>query len=516
MRISVLGLGRMGTPIAQLLAELGHEITLFDCIQEKALEAAKETMRVAGTVPEAVRDAQVALTLVSGEEAVLELTLGPEGLLAHLPAGAIHLCMSTIGVEASRRLALAHAEAGQGYVAAPIIGSGGAATSRRLWAIVGGPEVQVNRCMTILESFTKGITRVGPRAELAHALKLGESMLTVAMVESLAEVLAFGEKAGFPPAEYLRLLNTAQFRSPAMDAFGSLMVRRCYEPADQPLDAVLLDMQATIESAEDMNAVMPLSEMLHQRIEAGLAQGWGSLDLAALSRDCRMSMGLDGEPTPEADQPESGSSAFQAMARDVEVELHLNEVTYFERFQDSVWVWSKGKRYRTPWRHLAEIEKRFPGTRFLRVHRHILLRPEATRTHPLAADLPAGSVPVAGMDASDPGSLGPPVAFAADGEGLEDAPPFAETTHFELESGIVWAWAKGVRHPTSWRSLDEIEQLFHQVLLLRVQPHILLNPESVVSVETKSWGRSIATVEGGLELRVRRSVTPKLREITGT
>ena len=129
MRISVLGLGCMGAPMAVNLQEVGHVVAGYDRTGERASYASAKGIRLAATVAEAVREAHVALTMVSDDEAVIALTFGADGLLEHLPAGAIHLCMSTIGVETSRRLALAHAEAGQGYVAAPC--SAGQAKPRR-------------------------------------------------------------------------------------------------------------------------------------------------------------------------------------------------------------------------------------------------------------------------------------------------------------------------------------------------------------------------------------------------
>ena len=125
MRIAVLGLGRMGAPVARNLAELGHEVTVYNRTPGRG---GKLAATVAPTVAEAVAKVQVALTLVTGDAAEEALTFRPDGLLAHLAPGAVHLSMSDISVALSRRLAQAHSGAGQGYVAAPILGSAGGDT----------------------------------------------------------------------------------------------------------------------------------------------------------------------------------------------------------------------------------------------------------------------------------------------------------------------------------------------------------------------------------------------------
>ena len=518
MRISILGLGRMGAPMARNLIELGHDLTLYNRTRERAIEVAAKGARVADTVAEAVNDAQVALTMVSDDKAEKALTFGDEGLLSHLPSGAIHLCMSTIGVETSRELALAHAEAGQGYVAAPVFGRPGGVASRQLWMVVGGPDTQVMRCLTIFDALGRGLTRVGPRAELAHALKLGGHMLTAVLVEGLAEVLAYGEKAGMTPAEYLRLLNTAVFKSPMLDTFGGLMVRHLHDPADLNLGSALKDMQLAIEASEELGTIMPMAELLHQRLEAAAVQGWGAQDLTALSRSCRMAAGLEASEARE--EPEhlpnvNHPSQFKAWSRQGEVDLELNTVTHFETIKDAVWAWSEGKRYGTPWKHLAEVERTFGQIPFLHLHRHILLQPEVA--------LVLRSLPGTATKASTDEKPGPSMP------NLEEPPPtpprrdvgnplmlaLAEITHFELENDVVWAWLQGKRVRTSWRSLNEIESVFSHVILLRIQPNILLHPESVLALIPTFGGRAKVKVAGDIELNVSRAAAPRLKELLG-
>jgi len=232
MQTTVLGLGRMGQPIARSLMEDGHTVTLYLRRQDQPLPEPLAAARRAFSLAEAVAGAQVVVSVVTDDAAEEDLTFGPGGLLQQLGPGAIHLCMTSISPGTSLRLAQAHQEAGQGYVAAPILGSPRAAANRQVWFIAAGQDVHVVRCLGMLEALGRGVTRVGTRVELAHALKLGAQAFSLAVIEALAETLAFGEKAGYTPANYLRLLNLGQFKSPQADAWGALMVRHDHEPTD--------------------------------------------------------------------------------------------------------------------------------------------------------------------------------------------------------------------------------------------------------------------------------------------
>jgi two-component system LytT family response regulator/two-component system response regulator AlgR len=89
------------------------------------------------------------------------------------------------------------------------------------------------------------------------------------------------------------------------------------------------------------------------------------------------------------------------------------------------------------------------------------------------------------------------------------------TTHFEVEEEVVWAWANGSRHRTSWTTLAEVEGAFPGAGLLRIQRHLLLRPEAVLGLRPLEGGRASVRVSEGLDLEVSRSVTPRIKELLG-
>jgi 3-hydroxyisobutyrate dehydrogenase-like beta-hydroxyacid dehydrogenase len=281
----------MGDPMARRLVG-AFELAVFnrDMARAKPFEALGA--RVAGSVREAVEGAEVAVTMLSDDAAEEAITFGPGGLLEALVPDAIHVSMSTIGIATSARLGEAHAEAGQGYVAAPVFGRPPAAASGQLWILAAGPEDQVAKCQPLFQALGQGVFPLGGRASTAHAMKLAGNSLLVTAVEALSEAFAFGEKAGVAPESTLKILNTALLKSPLADAYGGAVVRGDFEPAGFALRLGLKDVSLALRAAEAYQAPLPIASLLRDRLLSAVARGYGDQDLAALSRISREDAGL--------------------------------------------------------------------------------------------------------------------------------------------------------------------------------------------------------------------------------
>ncbi|WP_306591153.1 NAD(P)-dependent oxidoreductase [Geothrix sp. 21YS21S-4] len=291
MRVAFLGLGRMGEPMARRLAA-AFDLSVFNRDGAKAAPFGALGARVAATVREAVSDAEVAVTMLADDAAEESLSLGADGLIASLPPGAVHVCMSTIGLAASDALAEAHAAAGRGFVAAPVFGRPPAAAAGQLWILAAGPAEQVARCGPLFEALGQGVFPLGERAATAHALKLAGNALLVTVVEALSEAFAYGEKAGVAPETTLKILNTALLKSPLAEAYGGAVVKGAFDPAGFALRLGLKDVDLALRAAELLGAPLPVAEVLRDRLRTAVAKGYGDQDLAALSRISREDAGL--------------------------------------------------------------------------------------------------------------------------------------------------------------------------------------------------------------------------------
>ena len=563
MRIAFLGLGHMGLPMARNLIGPAHAVTVYNRTSGRAKALIALGAKQATSIAEAVRNAEVAITMLSDDVAVKEVVLGPGGLIKNLPPKAIHLCMGTIEVETSAGLAAAHAQAGQGYVAAPVFGRADAAASRHLWIVAGGMEPQVNRCRPIFEALGQGYTRVGPHAAQAHALKLGGNMMAAAMEAAVAEILIYAKQAGLPPADYLRFLNTAIFRSHMVDSYRGGTARPSLDPDDKSLE--LAANEWLLRTAKELGVDIPVTDQLNARIQAATARGWGERDLAELTEACRLETESEAfyssspdaipdevppsapipTPAPARTSPSVQPSAPVPTPVPVPVPAAAPVAIPVPRAAPvpvpvpapaSVPVYlpaaaqaqvPEPSRVQEPKALQPSPASSTPDKPTLKKLKKFLLSKQAQppvemapqRIPPIVAPV-ARPQPVPDKPAKPVGTMAPPMVLPASGfAAMDDGTPVRldlnQTSQFELIKGRVWAWSKGKPYETNWNSLSDVEMAFNHVLFLLIKRHVLLRPDAVIDMRPTFAGGAKARISDDLELDVSRSAAPRLRELLG-
>src|SRR5689334_8075883 len=144
MRVGFIGLGSMGLAMADNLRRAGHRLSVYNRTRGKAEGLAG--VRVAASPGEAAADAEVVITMLADDPAVETTVFGPDGVLDALPAGAVHVGMTTMSHALTSRLARAHEDRGQAFVAAPVFGRPEAAQAAKLWIVAAGASPTVDRC----------------------------------------------------------------------------------------------------------------------------------------------------------------------------------------------------------------------------------------------------------------------------------------------------------------------------------------------------------------------------------
>jgi 3-hydroxyisobutyrate dehydrogenase-like beta-hydroxyacid dehydrogenase len=137
--------------MARNMIKAGHTLTVYNRTKSRADEFRSSGVAVASTPGEAASGADVVITMLSDDKAVQDVVFEPSGILAALPAGAIHVSMSTISVALSRSLAVAHREKGQHYVAAPMFGRPEAAAAAKLFVVAAGAKRDIDRCHPLFD-----------------------------------------------------------------------------------------------------------------------------------------------------------------------------------------------------------------------------------------------------------------------------------------------------------------------------------------------------------------------------
>jgi len=287
--VAFLGLGGMGSPMAANLVASGFGVRAWNRSRQRAEALAGAT--VAATPREAALGAEFLLTMLADDAAVEGVTGGPEGALAGLPPGAIHIGLSTISLAATRRLVAAHAAHGSVFVAAPVFGRPDAAAARQLWIVPGGPAEAIERSAPIFRALGQG-TFPMPSAEQAALAKLTGNFLIGAVVESLGEALALGEKGGVDPERLLALFTGTLFNAPVYRGYGARIARTEFIPPGFRLPLALKDLTLVLEASAETGAPMPLAELVRDHIREALRRGRDGYDFAGFVTVIREAAGL--------------------------------------------------------------------------------------------------------------------------------------------------------------------------------------------------------------------------------
>jgi 3-hydroxyisobutyrate dehydrogenase-like beta-hydroxyacid dehydrogenase len=298
MKIGFIGLGQMGAGMAANLLKAGHEVAVYNRTASKA-EALVRLGAQAQRSVAAVCAADAVITMLADDAALEDIVFGEGGVLASLKKTAVHISSSTISVALSKRLAAAHAGAGQHYLAAPVFGRPDAAANGKLFVVVGGPAALVDTYMPLFRVMGQRAFVMSAKPEDANLVKLSGNFLIAAVIESLGEALALIGKGGIDQQQYLDLLTSTLFDAPVYKTYGRLIVERRFEPAGFAAPLGQKDIRLTLAAAETLNVPLPLASLLRDRFLTLLAQGGAALDWSAIGQLAARDSGLAEKPSPK-------------------------------------------------------------------------------------------------------------------------------------------------------------------------------------------------------------------------
>jgi 3-hydroxyisobutyrate dehydrogenase-like beta-hydroxyacid dehydrogenase len=282
MEIGFIGLGNMGRGMAANLLKAGHHVTVYNRSPVKAEALVRVGATAVRTIAEACGGA-VVFSMLADDQAVENVTFGDNGIVASLVLGATHVSSSTISVAMSQRLAAAHAEAGQRYVAAPVFGRPEAAAAAKLFVIAaGGPHV-LQPLIPLFDAIGQRTFVVSDQPHAANLVKLSGNFLIASAIESVGEAVALVAKAGVDRLQYVDILTSTLFTAPAYQTYGGLIARQEFEPAGFAATLGLKDIRLVLAAAEGLEVPLPVASLLHDRLLTLVATGGGHLDWSAVA-----------------------------------------------------------------------------------------------------------------------------------------------------------------------------------------------------------------------------------------
>jgi 3-hydroxyisobutyrate dehydrogenase-like beta-hydroxyacid dehydrogenase len=290
--VGFIGLGLMGEPMAANLVKAGYAVTVYNRTPDKAQALVKQGAKLASRPDQVATPGGIVVTMVADDRALEEVTLGPNGFGERLGKGGVHLCMSTVSPDISRRLAGWHAERGSQYVAAPVFGRPPAAAAGKLWIVCAAAAAGKQRVQPLLDVLGQGVFDFGADPGAANVVKVAGNFLISCVIEGLAEALTVGEKNGIDRGAMAEMFVKTLFACPVYQNYAPIVAAGPGDHVAFSLRLGLKDNKLMLDVAEKSGAPMPFGSVVHDRMVSAIARGRGEKDWIAISLNVSEDAGL--------------------------------------------------------------------------------------------------------------------------------------------------------------------------------------------------------------------------------
>jgi 3-hydroxyisobutyrate dehydrogenase len=277
MRISFIGLGRMGRELVVHLIDAGHEVTVWNRSAAPAEEVGARGATVAQSPAEAVADAEVVITALFGPDTVREVVL--DAGLPFAPS-ALWIDVTTVAPADAASFTAWASDASVRYVHSPVIGSLAPARAGRLAVLVGGEADAAKEAAGIVSAWSDpDKLRIVDSAQKAATGKLIANLALAVSLEGLVESLRLGHSNDLSTEEVLSTLALTTL-APLAASKGDTLRARSFDDTQFSVDLLLKDTRLMIASSR---SPLPAVSVVHEALEDASRDGRGAKDIAVLA-----------------------------------------------------------------------------------------------------------------------------------------------------------------------------------------------------------------------------------------
>ena len=284
-RIAFIGLGHMGGGMAPNLAKAGHDVRAFDLVPEAVQHAVEGGCTPAGSAAEAVRDADVVITMLPAAKHVRAVFR--DDVAPNAKPGALLIDCSTIDVQSARDVVEEMKARGFDFVDAPVSGGIAAAAAGTLALMVGGTDEQFERTKPFLEPMAKAVIHAGELGA-GQAAKICNNMILGATMAATVEGFTLAKKLGLNLQTFFDISSKASGQSWSMTSYCPVPGVGPETPADRDYEGgfaaalMLKDLKLAEEAANQVGAYTPMGAKAEELYQQFVDAGNGNKDFSGL------------------------------------------------------------------------------------------------------------------------------------------------------------------------------------------------------------------------------------------
>lgn len=280
MKLTFIGTGLMGRPMAERLLRHGHSLVIYNRTREKALPLEKSGARIAATPKRAVEETSCAILMVSDINAINAI-LFPQDSPPPQLRGRTIIQMSTISPEQSMALRDEVERHSGDYLEAPVLGSIAEAEKGELVVIVGSTKEQYERWLPLLRCFSPDPTHVGSVGQAA-GLKLALNQLIASLTAAISFSLGIVIKRNTDVELFMRILRKSSLYAPHFDKKLHRMLEQNYENPTFPLRLLLKDVNLMVAEGCSLGLETAALEGIQKVIQKAVDLGWAEKDYTSI------------------------------------------------------------------------------------------------------------------------------------------------------------------------------------------------------------------------------------------
>jgi len=262
-RLTVLGTGLMGAPMARNLLKRGYAVNVWNRSTAKARQLVADGAILFESPQEAVRNTDITITMVSDGAAVHDL-LFDQDVASFLKSGSCVIDMSSIKPEEAKHHASRLTKLGISHLDAPVSGGTKGAEEASLAIMVGGDQDVFDEAVLVLEAMGQPV-RVGPSGA-GQLSKLANQVIVAVTIGVVAEAMLFVEKGGADPSAIRQALKGGFADSIILQQHGERMTTGNFVPGGISR-LQLKDINNALEEAQKSGLALPLAEQVQARFK---------------------------------------------------------------------------------------------------------------------------------------------------------------------------------------------------------------------------------------------------------
>ena len=292
MQVTVIGIGKMGLPMARHIATAGHAVVVYDNSAAARESAHAAGLQVVADLASAVKQADVVLSSLPHDDALL--AVGAQ-VVANASAQAIYVDTSTVSMRASATCAEWCSSRGIAHVRATVSGNNKMAEQAQLTVLGSGPKAAYEQVLPLLQLFGPSQFYLG-EGDQARLMKLVINLMIASTSGMLAEALTLGEKGGLDWQQMWDVIGASAVGAPIVRAKAVQLRERDYTPTFT-VDQMRKDVGLILEAGSQLNVPMTLTGHVDQMLHEASAQGDANLDYAAVIRVAARAAGIEVSPS---------------------------------------------------------------------------------------------------------------------------------------------------------------------------------------------------------------------------